>query len=109
MGTDRYPIARERIVKNFKSINKFCEKTKIPKASVIRVIQGKYGSGDTNDSNQRDRIEQAMLAHGVSHEDLRNMWAEIHQKGGSAIVHISGRKLRITYTIVLEDLGDAVR
>jgi len=106
---DRYPIARERIVKHFGSVNKFCEKTKIPKTSVVRVLQGKYGSGDTDDSNQRHRIEQAMLGNGVSIEDCRNMWARTQEQGSSSIINISGRKLKITTVTIIEDLSDAIR
>lgn len=102
---DRYPIAREKIVKHFKSVNKFCEKTKIPKTSVVRVLQGKYGSGETDDSAQRKRIEQAMRAEGVPGEDMRNLWARITNKGSTSIVNVRGRKFKITTVTLIEDLG----
>ena len=105
---DRYPIARERIVKHFGSINKFCGKTGIPKVSAIRVLQGKYGSGDTDDSRQRDRIEAAMLGQGVPREDLRNMWARIQQEAATKIISMNGRKFKMSLVVILEELGDAV-
>ena len=101
---DRYPIARERIVKHFGSINKFSVVAKIPKASLIRVIQGKYGSGDTDDSRQRERIEGAMLQLGVPKEKLRNIWARIQERGPSKIVSISGKKLKMTMIVLLEEI-----
>jgi len=106
MITDRYPIAREKIVKHFGSVNKFCSQMEIPKTSVVRVLQGKYGSGETDDSIQRNRIEEAMRHHGIAAEELRNLWARIHEKGVSKIINFNGRKFRITSVIVFEDLGE---
>jgi hypothetical protein len=104
---DRYPIARERIVKNFGSITKFCLASKIPKASVVRVLNGKYGSGDTDDSRQRERIEEAMRRLKVPKNDLRNLWARIQEEGSSSIVSLNGRRVKITTVTIIEDLGGA--
>lgn len=106
MGIDRYPIARERIVKNFGSVNKFCAKARIPKATVVRVLNGKYGSGDTDDSRQRARIEAAMRKLGAPDEEVRNIWAKIQKEGSSSIVFMEGRRVKITTVVVIEEMSN---
>jgi hypothetical protein len=104
MGIDRYPIARERIVKHFGSINKFCAAARIPKTSVVRVLQGKYGTGDTDDTRQRQRIEEAMRQLGAPDEDVRNLWARIQKEASSSTIYMEGRRMKITTVVVIEEM-----
>ena len=108
MEQDRYPNARERIVRYFGSVNKFCKKTGIPKASVVRVLKGKYGQRDTDDSRQRKRIEEAMKEHGIPQEEIRNIWAKIQEEGSSSVIVMNGRRFKMTTVITFEDLGNAL-
>jgi hypothetical protein len=102
---DKYPIARDRIVKHFGSVSRFCRETEIPKATVIRVLGGNYGQRGTDDTGQRRRIEASMREHGVPEADLRNLWAVIKEETDKRIISIDGRRVRITTVVVIEALG----
>jgi hypothetical protein len=101
---DRYPIARERITKSFGSLNAFSKVSGIPKASIVRVLNGTYGQ---DDSRQRERIERAMKARGVEAKDLRNLWAEIQEQIDTRTIQIGPARIRISTVVVVEALEEA--
>lgn len=105
MIRDRYPIAREKIVRHFGSITKFCLLTEIPKATVVRVLNGKYGSGETDDTRQRERIERAMLANGVKRSETRYLWSKVRDEKTETITGFGNRRVKITHVTTIEDLG----
>lgn len=98
-NADRYPIARDRITKSFGSLNAFSRLSGIPKASIVRVLNGTYGQ---DDSRQRERIEQAMKTLGVETKDLRNLWAEIQEQIDTRTIQIGPARIRISTVVVVE-------
>lgn len=101
---DRYPIARDRIRAHFGSIKKFCLISEIPKVTVLRVLQGKYGYSDTDDSRQKERIEQAMLRLGAPQEALRNLWARAQEQIDTRIIYMQGKRIKISTMVEIEEL-----
>jgi hypothetical protein len=102
MEEGRYPIARELIARHFGSLNKFIKAAGLPRTTVIRVLNGRYGA---DDGQQRQRIEAALGRLGIPERKLKSLWARIQDEASGQVVVMNGRKLKLTTMVVIEDLG----
>lgn len=102
MEDGRYPIARDLIARHFGSLNQFIKASGLPRTTVIRVLNGRYGA---DDGQQRQRIEEALGRLGVPEREIKSLWARIQDEAPGQVVMMSGRKLKLTTVTVIEDLG----
>jgi hypothetical protein len=100
MDDGRYPIARELIARHFGSLNGFIKAAGLPRTTVIRVLNGRYGA---DDGQQRQRIEAALGRLGVPERELKSLWARVREEAAGRVVELSGRRLKLT--VMIEDLG----